>query len=542
MLLRKGFALGAAASLCAAGLIVASLRAQDAPAGADKIEQGKDEACLACHGKDGAFEAGDRHIVDPATLKGSAHKDLACTDCHSLITTTPHAKGAAKVDCLSCHEETLTTSLVPRVDPPGHFVFSVHAPKGKPGDADLPKCLSCHSDGPHNIQKPQSWSKRVMADKCAKCHADPAKMARHGIHVEAATSYFTSFHGKAIKYGSQATATCVDCHNAHGVRNPKDILASTNIANRQATCAHCHKNASYNFAMAGTGHLDLTLEKNLPLRLVRDFFIGLAGFTFLLLFVALVLDVRKRLKSRTGKPKVNLEPKYVVRWTPAQRGQHGLLTLSLTLLVLTGFPLRFPDAAGMAGIYHAMGGIGTARIIHRCGAVGLITVALWHLAMLLFRWARTRAKPSEWPMLPTKKDVHDIRHIVQFYLGRRSDPPKFARYSFREKMDYLCEYWGIPIMVLSGLVLWFPGLFATHLPGIVIAMAYVAHGIEATIATVVILVWHMYNALLADGVRGNRAWWDGRVTAEYMQHHHPLEWERIVAETKRAEGGPDPAK
>jgi formate dehydrogenase gamma subunit len=507
----------------------------------EPIEQGKNEACLACHGKDGMFDAGDKHIVTDKLVKASVHKDLACSDCHSEIVAYPHAKGTGKVECVMCHEETMTTSLVPRVDPPGKFSTSVHAPKGKPGDADLPNCLSCHTDGAHSIQKPQTWTKRQMADKCARCHADPDKMARHGIHVEAALSYFTSFHGKAIKYGSEKTATCVDCHNAHGVLNPKDQMASTNIKQRQATCAYCHKGASYNFAMAGTGHLDLTLEKSLPLRITNWLFISIAVFTFTMLAVALFMDVRKRMKNKGNKPTYKLEPATVVRWTVAQRGQHGLLTISITLLVLTGFPLRFPDATGMARIYEFMGGIGTARIIHRYAAVGLITVAVWHLAMLLYRWWDTKAHPREWPMLPSKKDVRDIRHTILYYLGKHDEPPKFARYSFREKMDYLCEYWGVPIMVVSGLILWFPGRFAEDLPGIVISMAYVAHGIEATIATIVILVWHMYNALLADGVRGNRAWWNGRVTAEYMAHHHPLEWERIQEErAAKAAGEAEP--
>lgn len=529
------------------GPMWASAQGPASSGNSNAIPADDDTACLSCHGPLGMFGRTGKFVVEERHVKGSVHKDLTCTSCHSSITQYPHVKEetAQKVDCLTCHEESVRETSMPRPDPPGLFAKSVHGTKLAQNVTDVPTCLSCHGPNPHTLKSPRTWDKKLQADKCAACHADKEIMDRHGVPVEAATSYFTSFHGKAIKYGSQETATCTDCHNAHYVLPPNDPNSSTSAANIQATCNHCHQGAPKNFAMAGTGHLDLTLKNNRVLWLTNFFFVSLAAFVFTMLGVFMILDIRRRIRDRrlgVTKYSRSENPRKLKRWTFTQSAQHGVLMVSIVTLILTGFPLRFPDAPGMRDIYMSLGGIEVARVAHRAGAIGLIGVAIWHILYLLVRWYRHRTPIHKWPMLPKPKDLMDMIHTIQYYLGHKKDPAKFHRYSYREKLDYLAEYWGVPIMVLSGLVLWFPAVFADRLPGIVVAMAYVAHGIEATIAACVILSWHMYNVLFAEGVLGNRAWLTGYVTEDYLKHKHALEYEEHHAtpEERAAQASAEP--
>jgi len=79
----------------------------------------------------------------------------------------------------------------------------------------------------------------------------------------------------------------------------------------------------------------------------------------------------------------------------------------------------------------------------------MIITWLWHVIYLLFRWKRAGFSRKGWTMLPNMQDVRDFVGVSMYYLGITHEEPKYGRYQFREKMDYLAEYWGVPVMWLS---------------------------------------------------------------------------------------------
>ena len=79
------------------------------------------------------------------------------------------------------------------------------------------------------------------------------------------------------------------------------------------------------------------------------------------------------------------------------------------------------------------------------------------------------------------------------YLGPR---PKFDRFTYWEKFDYLAVFWGVAIIGVSGLVLWFPTLFTFFLPGWALNAAYVIHSDEALLATGFIFLFHFFHTHL----------------------------------------------
>ena len=218
------------------------------------------------------------------------------------------------------------------------------------------------------------------------------------------------------------------------------------------------------------------------------------------------------------------------RITSFQRVQHGLLVGSFTTLALTGLPMRFPEVRWLSSIYALIGGLPIARLVHRTAAVVLILDGCAHLVYLGALLVRSRFDCRRaWPMLPTRKDLQDLVETSRYYLGRRDMPPACERFNFREKFDYFAVFWGLPIMMFSGLVLWFPVLFGNWLPNLAIGMAYIAHSDEAILAISAIVVWHMYNVHVSPGrFHRFRTWIDGRITREEMIVGHPLEYERVT--------------
>ncbi len=547
------------------------------PVRAQEIAREDVDSCLACH----SAAMDNVSAVDKDALARSPHKDLVCQDCHSSITAAPHTKEmlAQKAECGTCHP-----------DPLADYMESVHSRPDKVA-GDHPTCQSCHGRGgdPHAVVK-ADWPRRQTTLMCARCHAQNARMLRYGVDPDAARSYRASFHGKALlRFDLVKAAGCVDCHKHHDVKSPGDPAAPTNSANAAATCAQkgCHPGAKLNFAMSGANHLQLKLKQSTLLRLEELFFRWLTAGTMLFLIGGIALDLRVRVFTRNPVPASSRVVAGVValsflslaaslamaflgfgrpRWVgiaavalmavaglvwvvtrprgaPAreqeyarldltQRLQHIMLFVSFIALALTGLPLRFAGHPWLAAMYEAIGGIGVARGVHRVAAVIMITAWIWHSLDLLVRWKRAGFKLSAMTMLPTLKDLQDFADLSKYYVGLASQPPRFDRFEFRQKFDYFAVYWGMPIMVFSGLVLWFPIFLGNMLPEVGISAAYIAHSDEAILAVLAIAVWHFYNVHFNPGdFPMSYAWLTGKKTRSQMEHEHPLELERIEKES-----------
>lgn len=213
-----------------------------------------------------------------------------------------------------------------------------------------------------------------------------------------------------------------------------------------------------------------------------------------------------------------------------QRIQHWLLLVSFLLLAATGLPMRFPEAEWLAFVYRLVGGLTVARAIHRFAAVVMIADGLLHLAYLGVLLVRHGFSIRDaWPMIPNGKDARDWWETSLYYFGLRRSLPRYDRFNFREKFDYFAVFWGLPVMMLSGIVLWFPVFFGNRLPDLAIGMAYIAHSDEAVLAISAIVVWHFYNVHYhPDKFPMSWVWWHGKISEEDIKAEHPLEYERLT--------------
>lgn len=232
------------------------------------------------------------------------------------------------------------------------------------------------------------------------------------------------------------------------------------------------------------------------------------------------------------------EKRYFQRFSLVFRIQHILLFSSCILLIATGLPLKFPDLGISSSFFHILGGLQASRILHRAGAVVLIFVGCVHLFYLLF----TRdGRKNFMGFLPSFKDVTDVMQNVFYMMGFTNRPPRFDRFSYIEKFDYWAVYWGMVVMIFSGLILWFANLSLALLPKYFLDIAHEAHSDEALLATLAIIIWHFYNVHFnPDRFPMSWTWLTGKISEEEMKKHHPIEYERILKE-EHAASGEEPA-
>jgi cytochrome b subunit of formate dehydrogenase len=65
-----------------------------------------------------------------------------------------------------------------------------------------------------------------------------------------------------------------------------------------------------------------------------------------------------------------------------------------------------------------------------------------------------------------------------------------------EKIEYWAVIWGTAIMAGTGMLLWFENLTMRLLPLWVLNLCTAVHFYEAVLATLAILVWHIYFVML----------------------------------------------
>ncbi|HEY3474111.1 MAG TPA: cytochrome b/b6 domain-containing protein [Anaerolineales bacterium] len=211
------------------------------------------------------------------------------------------------------------------------------------------------------------------------------------------------------------------------------------------------------------------------------------------------------------------------RFSLPRRIEHWVMMLSFVTLGLTGLPQKFPSSPLSIAFVGILGGVETLRTIHHIAAIVMMLGTAWHL--LVFGYL-SYVRRTRLTMLPTLQDAKDAWQALMYNIGRSKTPPQMGRYTFEEKMEYWAFVWGAIIMGLTGFMMWNPITTARFFPGEVIPAAKAAHGGEALLAVLAIIVWHMYGVHIK---RFNRSMFTGKLTEEEMLHEHPLELADVKA-------------
>jgi cytochrome b subunit of formate dehydrogenase len=224
----------------------------------------------------------------------------------------------------------------------------------------------------------------------------------------------------------------------------------------------------------------------------------------------------------------NEHRRIVVRMDNKQRYQHFTLLTSFIVLVFTGFALKYPDS-WLADVFINES---VRSILHRIAGVVLMAVSAYHLAYII---TDKKGRKLFLDMLPVPKDVVDVVQNMRYYLGLTSEKPKFARFNYAEKAEYLALVWGMFVMAGTGLSLWFKVQVGFLFPRWWLDVTTAVHFYEAVLATLAIVVWHFYMVIFdPDNYPMNWAWYDGKMSVEHYQEEHELDGQTILESVQLA--------
>ena len=497
--------------------------------------------CASCHADGKIIEKFRIPIVRPveAYLKSVHARAVAagkngavCTDCHGSHGIEPGWDPSSSVwrtsipaTCGKCHEQIQTA-----------YRESVHGVALGRGARDAPVCTDCH--GEHRILAPSEpaspvFSANIPGETCGRCHGDTRLTERYGLSAEKVRAYQDSYHGLALRGGKLTVANCSSCHGVHDIRVSSDPRSHVHPANLPQTCGKCHPGAGVTLALTRV-HVLPTDDAPL-LYWIRLIYLWIIGLVVGAMIVHNSLDFLK--KARGDTPRHSGAPTTSERMPRLLRWQHGLVMLSFPVLVYTGFALTYPESWWAAPLVLWEAQLGIRGLLHRIVAGVLVAALLWHVISFA-RSARLRACMLGRIQLRLQ-DWRDMIRLQRYNLGFDSHRPRFGKFSYIEKVEYWAFMWGMAVMVVTGVLLWFNNTTLRYLSNWITDIATAIHFYEAILATLAILVWHFYWVLFDPDVYPmDGSWWDGHAPAA-------REAERQEETSSPADGGetrPSPLK
>ena len=498
------------------------------------------ETCAGCHTDEKVirdYGLSPAHFIQ--SFRNSAHGrgmfdaglsvSATCTDCHGAH----GVKGKSDPAALTSHANLPQTCSKCHAGILNDFTKSAHGQLWLKGDARGPNCATCHNS--HDIKATSLADvQKEMINQCSSCH------------IEQTRTYHLTFHGKATNLGLMAAAKCADCHTPHLNLPASDPLSTVAPANVVATCARCHTEASANLISFNPHPQPERREAGEATYFVSLFMkwllLGVFGFfglhTLLWFQRSLVAWLRREVVRHAPN-----DEQWVTRFVSSHRLTHVVIVMSFLGLAFTGIPLHFSDSNWGGYFTGLLGGVEVSRFFHRFWAVITFGYAVYHLYYLIrrsdFKWTwRNFFGPDS--VAVRKQDLLDLYRNLRyfFYLGPR---PQFDHWTYWEKFDYYAVFWNIPIIGLSGLVLWFPWFFTSFLPGWALNVAMIVHGEEALLAVGFIFTFHFFhNHLRPENFPMDTVIFTGKMTLTRFKDERPAEYERLVSEGRLGEILTDP--
>jgi cytochrome b subunit of formate dehydrogenase len=505
-----------------------------------RVKNEQARLCLSCHLSDPRvtartvmgsqfIESYGQSVHGNALTKGNA-KAANCVDCHGSHEMNRAMDGASRVNsqhipatCARCHKGEAKA-----------YGAGVHGAALAKGNKDAPVCTDCHREHDilvHTDPTANVSARNVSQMVCGTCHSSVKLSRRYGMPADRFQTFADSFHGLATRAGSTEAVNCASCHGAHEIRNSKDPSSPVSKANLARTCGQCHPGANSRFAV-GSVHSTQTAEsKDRVIFWIATIYVWMIVLIVGGMFVHNLMDFLRKLRRGIGVHKgLIAEPvlphRLHLRMTVNERLQHAALVLSFALLVVTGFMLRFPEAWWVVWIRNWSDHLFEWRnLIHRFAAVLMVLAGLWHGAYLALT---ARGRQLFLDLLPRFNDFREALAMARYNLGFSSEKPRFGRFSYAEKAEYWALLWGSMLMGVTGAFLWFENTAIGLFTKLGYDICRTVHYYEAVLATLAIIVWHLYFVVFnPDAYPMNLAWLTGRLSEKQMHEDHPLELEQL---------------
>lgn len=266
------------------------------------------EMCLTCHKDNKVNPNKNTHLDDYKNsfhyiaLKNGNLKAATCSNCHGPHEMKKASDPESQINKFNiektCGQSDCHVEQKSEYDGSIHQVSMITKP-----DSDSPTCNTCH--GAHQVVntdslgKDQGTKQRGVVKLCSSCHASVEIIDKNDL-PSVATNYNESFHGLAVRGGSNRAASCGSCHGNHNIRPSTDSLSTIHKNNLGKTCGSCHPGADQVFINTKIHVLDAKVENPLLYWITR-FYILLIVAVIGGMVLHNILDYRRKIKDKKAQ-------------------------------------------------------------------------------------------------------------------------------------------------------------------------------------------------------------------------------------------------
>ncbi|HSP55415.1 MAG TPA: cytochrome b/b6 domain-containing protein [Dehalococcoidia bacterium] len=181
---------------------------------------------------------------------------------------------------------------------------------------------------------------------------------------------------------------------------------------------------------------------------------------------------------------------------PQTRVPHLSMLASILVLAATGLPQKFDSLGPSEWIMDTAGGIETLRAVHHAAGAVLIVAATYHVCFVLYALL-VKHRFGLLAMVPDAADFRDAVATMLYFLGLRPQRPVLRDPTYLQKLDYWAMFWGLVVMMFTGIVRLFPDRATAVLSGNVVAAALEAHSDIAALVVTWVAAFHLAYMRLA---------------------------------------------
>jgi formate dehydrogenase subunit gamma len=207
------------------------------------------------------------------------------------------------------------------------------------------------------------------------------------------------------------------------------------------------------------------------------------------------------------------ETNLVQRYNINERINHWVVAITFILLALSGLALFHPAFFFLTNLF---GGGTWARILHPF--IGVV-MFVFFLALAARFWGQNQI---------TNADREWKKHLGDILANKAKNLPEIGKYNIGQKYLFWVLAIVIPVLMVSGFIIWQP-YFAPGFSIGLVRLAALLHALAAFVAIVAIIV-HVYAAYWTKG--SIRAMTRGTVTKAWAKHHHPAWYKEVSKGSK----------
>jgi formate dehydrogenase subunit gamma len=200
----------------------------------------------------------------------------------------------------------------------------------------------------------------------------------------------------------------------------------------------------------------------------------------------------------------------IVRYTLGERVQHWLGSLFYIYCLITGLAFWSPYMYWLAAV---VGGGPTARFWHPWFGLAFTLSVAWMYKMWRDDLATTDADRRWWK-------------AINYYIANEDEKlPPVGRFNYGQKLFYWVMFYGVLLLLISGLGLW----FVESIPWSLRWLRYLAVTVHviAAMATIGAFIIHIYMSVFMEP-ESFHAMIRGRVSAAWARTYHRLWYERVT--------------